>query len=124
MTTTADTVRCKDRGPFLKTNKALLDACRANAVVLEAYSPLGTGRHLDSETVTRIARRVERTPAQVLLRWCVEHEVLLIPKSTHRERIEENAQIFDFSLSADEMAELDALDRTGRTKEARERKWW
>jgi diketogulonate reductase-like aldo/keto reductase len=74
--------------------------------------------------VTRIAQRVARTPAQVLLRWCVEHEIPLIPKSTHRERIAENAEIFDFSLSDDEMAELDALDRTGRTEQARERKWW
>jgi diketogulonate reductase-like aldo/keto reductase len=104
--------------------QGLLNACRAKAVVLEAYSPLGTGRHLASETVTRIAQRVARTPAQVLLRWCVEHEIPLIPKSTHRERIAENAEIFDFSLSDDEMAELDALDRTGRTEQARERKWW
>jgi diketogulonate reductase-like aldo/keto reductase len=49
--------------------KALLDACRKNGIVLEAYSPLGTGRHLDDETVVRIAERLGRTPAQVLLRW-------------------------------------------------------
>jgi 2,5-diketo-D-gluconate reductase A len=60
----------------------------------------------------------------VLLRWCVQRDVPLIPKSTHRDRIAENAQIFDFSLSEEDMAELDALDRTGGTERALERTWW
>src|SRR5262245_14051464 len=78
--------------------KALLDACRERGIALEAYSTLGTGGYLTSETVGRIAQRVERTAAQVLLRWCVQHGVPVIPKSTHRDRIEENAQLFDFTL--------------------------
>lgn len=102
----------------------LLDACRANGIVLEAYSSLGHGRHLGSETATRIARRLGRTPAQVLLRWCIERGVPLIAKSTHRDRIAENGQIFDFTLFNADMAELDALDRTGGTQRALERKWW
>jgi diketogulonate reductase-like aldo/keto reductase len=104
--------------------KALLDSCRQNGIALEAYSPLGTGRHLTSDTVSRIARRHERTPAQVLLRWCIERGIPIIPKSTHRERIAENAQLFDFRLSDQDVAELDALDRTGGTDRALERKWW
>src|SRR5438034_6894622 len=104
--------------------KALLDSCRQNGIALEAYSPLGTGRHLTSETVARIARRHGRTPAQVLLRWCIERGIPVIPKSTHRERIAENAQLFDFRLSDKNIAELDALDRTGGTDRALERKWW
>jgi diketogulonate reductase-like aldo/keto reductase len=104
--------------------EGLLHACRENGITLEAYSPLGSGRHLASETVTRIAQRIGRTPAQVLLRWCIERDVPLIAKSTHRERIAENAQIFDFTLSSEDMAGLDALDRTGRTERALERKWW
>jgi 2,5-diketo-D-gluconate reductase A len=104
--------------------RALLEACEQSGVVLEAYSPLGTGRHLASETAARIAARLGRTPAQVLLRWCVERGLPLIPKSTHRERIAENAQIFDFRLSDSDIAELDALDRTGGTGEAVEGKWW
>jgi diketogulonate reductase-like aldo/keto reductase len=104
--------------------RALLDACLERDVALEAYSPLGTGRHLAEDAVAGIAERVERTPAQVLLRWCIQHEVPVIPKSTHRERIEENARIFDFSLSDEDMAELDALDTTGGTDVAREDKWW
>ena len=90
----------------------------------EGYSSLGTGRHLRNETVSRIAERVDRTPAQVLLRWCLQHDVPVIPKSTHRERIEENAGIFDFTLSDEDMAALDALDETGGTGRARESKWW
>ena len=104
--------------------KALLDSCRQNGIALEAYSPLGTGRHVTSDTVARIARRHERTPAQVLLRWCIERGIPVIPKSTHRERIAENAQLFDFRLSDQDIAELDALDRTGGTDRALERKWW
>jgi diketogulonate reductase-like aldo/keto reductase len=60
----------------------------------------------------------------VLLRWCVERDLVVIPKSTHRERIEENARIFDFSLGDDDMAALDELDETGGTGRALERKWW
>src|SRR4029450_3348317 len=96
--------------------KALLDSCRQNGIALEAYSPLGTGRHLTSDTVERSARRHGRTPAQVLLRWCIERGIPVIPKSTHRERIAENAQVFDFSLSAEDLAELDALDPNGGTR--------
>jgi diketogulonate reductase-like aldo/keto reductase len=109
--------------PF-EYRRALLQACVERHVELEAYSPLGTGRHLSHETVAEIAGRAGRTPAQVLLRWCVQRETVVIPKSTHRERIRENAQIFDFVLSDADMASLDQLDRTGRTARARERKWW
>ena len=108
----------------MKYRRALLDACDERGVALEAYSPLGTGRHLSDERVGAIAQRVGRTPAQVLLRWCAQRELIVIPKSTHRERIEENAQIFDFALSDEDMAALDALDETGGTDGALERKWW
>jgi diketogulonate reductase-like aldo/keto reductase len=67
---------------------------------------------------------VGRTPAQVLLRWCLQHGTIVIPKSTHRERIEENGRLFDFELSDEDMAALDALDRTSGTDRARESSWW
>src|SRR5580693_1965800 len=104
--------------------RALLDACLRRNVAAEAYSPLGTGRNLSDTTVTRVAQRAGRTPAQVLLRWCLQHGLPVITKSTHRERIHENAQIFDFTLSELDMAELDALDQTNGTDRALERKWW
>jgi diketogulonate reductase-like aldo/keto reductase len=108
----------------LKYRRALLQACDERGVALEAYSPLGTGRHLSDERVGAIAERLGRTPAQVLVRWCVQRELIVIPKSTHRERIAENAQIFDFALSDEDMAALDALDETGGTDRALESRWW
>jgi 2,5-diketo-D-gluconate reductase A len=108
----------------VKYRAGLLQACQRQNIVLEAYSPLGTGRNLGRREVKRIAQRVGRSPAQVLLRWCVQHGLPVIPKSTHRERIAENAEIFDFVLPADVMAELDALDKTGGTDRSNERKWW
>lgn len=104
--------------------RALLAACRERGVAVVAYSSLGTGRHLEDGTVKRVAQRVGRTPAQVLLRWCLQHDLLVIPKSVHHDRIRENAQIFDFTLSPRDMAELDALDRTKGTDRARERNVW
>ncbi|MGH3209453.1 MAG: aldo/keto reductase [Trebonia sp.] len=104
--------------------RGLVEACRRQGIVPEAYSPLGTGRHLANRQVTEIAARVGRTPAQVLLRWCLQHGVPIIPKSTHRERIEENSQVFDFTLSDEDMAALDALDRTHGTDRALESTWW
>ena len=101
-----------------------MQACTERNIALEGYSPLGTGRHLSESTVTEIARRLGRTPAQVLIRWSVQRDVIVIPKSTHQNRIDENGQIFDFELSGEDMAKLDALDRTGGTEAAREQKWW
>jgi 2,5-diketo-D-gluconate reductase A len=108
----------------VKFRRKLLDACEERNIVLEAYSPLGTGEYLSDPRIVQVAERVGRTPAQVLLRWCVERNVPVIPKSTHRERIEENAAIFDFQLSDEGMAALDALDETKGTGSARERRWW
>jgi diketogulonate reductase-like aldo/keto reductase len=104
--------------------KALLEACEERGVALEAYSPLGTGSQLGDPVVVGIADRLGRTAAQILLRWCVQRGIPVITKSTHRDRIAENAQIFDFELATRDMDELDALDRSGGTGEALERKWW
>jgi diketogulonate reductase-like aldo/keto reductase len=104
--------------------KALLDVCERSGVVLEAYSPLGHGRYVASETVTRIAERLGRTPAQVLVRWCVQRKIPALAKSAHRERIAENGQVFDFDLRDEDVARLDELDSTGGTELALERKWW
>src|SRR5262249_43577550 len=94
--------------PF-EYRKALLDSWVQSGIALEAYSPLGTGRHLSSDAVARVAGRHGRSSAQVLLRWCIERGIPVIPKSTHRERIAENAQLFDFALSGEDLAQLDSL---------------
>jgi 2,5-diketo-D-gluconate reductase A len=109
--------------PF-EYRRRLLETCEGSDIVLEAYSTLGTGRHLSDSTVRQVADAHGKTPAQVLLRWCVQRGIPVIPKSTHRERLEENAQIFDFELSEDEMVAMDGLDTTEGTAEAREHKWW
>jgi 2,5-diketo-D-gluconate reductase A len=109
--------------PF-EYRRKLMQEAEKRSVAIEAYSPLGTGRHLGDRTIKRIASRVGRTPAQVLIRWCVQRGLIVIPKSTHRDRIEENAGVFDFTLSDEVMAELDALDETGGTDRALESNWW
>ena len=109
--------------PF-EYRRALLEQCAQCGVAIEAYSPLGTGRHLGNETVAEIADRLGHTPAQVLLRWCIQRDTIVLPKSTHEERIAANAQVFDFALSDEDLAALDGLDRTGGTDDAREEKWW
>lgn len=84
------------------------DGHRSRGVVLEGYSALRGGT-LDSPAVVEIAERCGRTPAQVILRWHLQHEVVAIPKSEVRERIVSNADLADFDLSAADMAALDAL---------------
>jgi diketogulonate reductase-like aldo/keto reductase len=108
----------------VRYRRALLDACAAHDIAPEAYSPLGTGKHLSNKTVSQMAERLGRTPAQVLLRWCVQRNLVVLPKSTHRERIASNAEIFDFTLSDSDMTELDGLDKTKGTARALERTWW
>src|SRR4051812_17585361 len=66
--------------PF-EYRRGLLEACAARGAAIEAYSPLGTGRHLDDERVGEIAGRLGRTPAQVLIRWCVQRDLVVLPKS-------------------------------------------
>lgn len=109
--------------PF-EYRRALKTAAEDRGVALEAYSPLGTGRHLGDPTVEEIASRHSRTAAQVLVRWSLQHGLIVLPKSSHRQRIEQNLEVFDFGLSEHDMAELDALDRTGGTERASETKWW
>jgi 2,5-diketo-D-gluconate reductase A len=103
--------------------RGLLEAADRHGIALEAYSPLGTGRHLQDARVAAIAQRTGRTAAQVLIRWCLQRGVPVIPKSAHRERIAENAEVFDFTLSDEYMAALDALDRTRGTDRALEGSW-
>jgi len=99
-------------GPALYREATLL-AHRERGVQLEGYSPLKT-TNLADRWLVRIAESHEVTPAQVVIRWHVEHDVVVIPKSTNRERIAENADVFGFELSAAEVAELDALGEGAR----------
>ncbi len=100
--------------PYLQS-RALVDYCRAKKIQVEAWSPLMKGRDLlNDPLLVAIARAHARTAAQIVLRWEVQSEIVTIPKSVHRERILENAAIFDFALTDAEMAQIDALDRHAR----------
>ncbi len=83
---------------------------RARGIRLEAYSPLTRGRRLDDPALGKLAEAHRRTAAQILLRWAIQKDVIVIPKSVRRERILENAAIFDFTLSPKDMKTLDGLD--------------
>ena len=84
----------------------------AHGIVTESWSPLGNGGDLLAEpTVQSLAQAHDRTPAQVVLRWHLQHGLVPIPKSGSPDRLAQNLAVFDFELAADEMALLDALDR-------------
>jgi len=89
--------------------RALWEYCEAQGVAVEAYSPLARGRSMRDPAIVAVAERHGRTPAQVMLRWALQRDIAVIPKSVRRERIEENAQVFDFTLTDEDMAALDAL---------------
>lgn len=100
--------------PFLYQKK-LLDFCASKGITLTAYCPLTHGDKLHHRTIVEIGRTHRKTGAQVLLRWALQHGVIAIPKSARKERIDENAALYDFELDAAEMAKLDALDEGYRT---------
>jgi len=100
--------------PFL-VQRELLEFCRRHGILVTAYSPLAHGQGVGHAALTAIGRRYEKSSAQVMIRWAIQHGAAVIPKSTRRDRILENALVFDFELSAEEMAEIDALDRGLRT---------
>lgn len=84
-------------------------------IATEAWSPIAKGKVLDDPTITGIARRVGRTPAQVTLRWHIQRNDIVFPKSVTRSRVEENFALFDFELTEADMAAITGLDRGERT---------
>ncbi|PMB83237.1 MFS transporter [Limosilactobacillus pontis] len=89
--------------------------CQGQHIQLEAWSPLGNGQLLDNPVINRIAKDKGKSPAQVVLRWEIQQGFIVIPKSTHVTRMQENADIFDFTLDADEMEEIAMLDEEKHT---------
>ena len=90
-------------------SKDLAESCEALGVAVEAYSPLTRGKNLDDLVPVSIAKAHGRSAAQVLIRWSLQRGFVVIPKSVHKERIESNAQVFDFALSDREMEQLDSV---------------
>jgi diketogulonate reductase-like aldo/keto reductase len=94
--------------------EALHRFCIENQIQLEAWAPLGKGRTLTKPTIVAIAEKYQKTPAQILIRWELQHEVVTIPKSIQPSRIVENCQVFDFEISPEDMAQIDRLDENLR----------
>ncbi len=95
--------------PFLQ-QREVRSYCEEHGIVVEAYSPLTKAKRLDDPTVAAVAEAVGRSPAQVLLRWGLQSDMVVLPKSVRPERIAENAALFDFGIAPDDMARLDALE--------------
>jgi diketogulonate reductase-like aldo/keto reductase len=106
---TVPAVNQVELSPFLQ-QRDLRALCRTHGIVVQAYSPLTKGRRLDHPVVVRVAGNVQRSPAQVLLRWGLQQGLVVLPKSTRPARIRENLALFDFELSAGHMAALDELE--------------
>lgn len=93
----------------------LVDFCKQNDILVEAYSPLAHANEMDNEALQRISIKHGKTAAQIMLRWCIEQGMVPLPKSVHKERLIENLAIFDFELDTDDHAEILKLDRNMRT---------
>jgi 2,5-diketo-D-gluconate reductase B len=96
--------------PFLDQSK-LIAACRQHAMAVVAYSPIAKGRVRDDDTLSHIGAARKKTAAQVCLRFLVQQNIVVIPRTSKVERLAENAAIFDFALSMQEMADISALAR-------------
>lgn len=97
--------------PYIfETRRDTVESCRSRGIALEAYSPLTKARKLDDPPLVGLADKHGRTTAQVLIRWALQKDFIVIPKSVHADRIRENADVFDFALDDEDMAALDALD--------------
>lgn len=98
--------------PFLYGTRAGdIAACSEAGIAVQAYSPVTRGTRLDDPVLTGIANEVNATPAQVLLRWCIQHEFIPLPRSSNRERVRENLNLGGFRLSEKQMNTLDTLDQ-------------
>ena len=93
----------------------LVKYCRDNGITLEAYSPLAHGYGLDETVLADISKKYKKTPAQIMLRWCIEQGMVVLPKSTHAARIQENIDLFNFKLDTADMQQLAVLEQNYRT---------
>jgi diketogulonate reductase-like aldo/keto reductase len=101
--------------PFIyEQQKEVLEFCKSKEIVVEAYSPLARARQMENSTLHGVAERHGKTPAQVMLRWAIQHGTVPIPKSTNAERIKENLKVFDFELAGEEIETINRLSSGNR----------
>ncbi|KKI89797.1 glyoxal reductase [Bacillus sp. SA1-12] len=96
------------------TQRDLLSYCKKNDIQLESWSPLMQGKLLDNEVLVQIGEKYNKTPAQVILRWNIQQDVVTIPKSVKEHRIIENASIFDFELTNEDIERINGLNQDKR----------
>ena len=99
--------------PYL-IQQELVDQCVANDILYQAWSPIMQGRVFDIPLLKQLGKKYGKNAAQIVLRWDLQKGVATIPKSVNQARIESNSEIFDFELSAEDMSQIDALDRNQR----------
>ena len=92
----------------------LVEYCREHDIVIEAYTPLVKGKFFDDPTLVEIAGKHDKTVPQIMLRWGIDYGVVVLSKSANKDRIEQNIDIFDFELDAEDMTKLKALDQNYR----------
>ena len=92
----------------------LVDYCKAEGIIVEAYTPLVEGHFFDDPTLKEIAKKHNKSVPQVMLRWGIDYGVVVLTKSVHKDRIKQNIDIFDFELDADDMKKLKRMDREYR----------
>ncbi|WP_271401959.1 aldo/keto reductase [Salinicoccus roseus] len=95
------------------TQDAVVDLCRKHDILVEAWSPIGSGRLLENEELTKIADKYEKSVAQLCIRYVLQNDVLPLPKSVTPSRIEENTDIFDFEIMDEDMKTIDAMENVG-----------
>jgi methylglyoxal/glyoxal reductase len=99
---------------FLYQNE-LLEFYKNSNIQLEAYSTLTRGQRLNYPAVVLLAKKYDKSPAQILVRWSLQHDLVVIPKSIRKDRIRENSQVFDFQLEEEDMELLNSLNEDLRT---------
>ena len=90
--------------------KSLLDYCNSKNIIIEAYSPLVHAKRMDEERLVAISKEIGKTPAQILIRWAIQRDMVVLPKSVNKNRIIENFAVFDFEIPNSLMKRLDDLD--------------
>jgi 2,5-diketo-D-gluconate reductase A len=91
-------------------SQQMFDFCKANNIIIQAYSPLTHGQRIDDGVLAQIAERHNKTPAQIMIRWSLQHGLVPIPKAESDQHIKENISVFDFTLNSEDMAALDSLN--------------
>lgn len=98
--------------PFnFQSRKKTIEYCLSQNILVEAYSPLTKGHKLNDPDLIKIGNKYSKSPAQILIRWALQHQLIVLPKSSNEKRIQENADVFDFAISDEDMVYLDGLDQ-------------